>query len=110
MSGKREIANLFDNMIKKSSGEKPTRRKFLQAAGAAAIGVPLVFKDSFSIQRRNYSAIVIGAGLSGLAAAHQFKQAHWNVTVLEARERVGGRVLSYSFEGSDLVCELGGEW
>ncbi|HKR00562.1 MAG TPA: FAD-dependent oxidoreductase, partial [Pyrinomonadaceae bacterium] len=92
------------------SNVKFSRRKFLQAAGAAAVGVPLLGRDAFSIQRRNYSAVIIGAGLSGLAAAHALKQAHWNVTVLEARERIGGRVLSYSFKDSDLVCELGGEW
>jgi monoamine oxidase len=94
----------------KSSRQKLSRRKFLQSAGAATAGLPLVFKNSFSIQRRNYSAIVIGAGLSGLAAAYALKQAHWNVTILEARERIGGRVLSFSFKDSDLVCEMGGEW
>lgn len=98
-------------MLKQNlSTRKFTRRRFLQAAGTAAIGVPLLFKDSFSIQRRNYSAIIIGAGLSGLAAAYTLKQAHWDVTVLEARKRIGGRVLSFSFKDSDLVCELGGEW
>jgi monoamine oxidase len=98
-------------MLKQNlSRQKVTRRKFLQAAGTAALGVPLLFKDSFAIQRRNYSAIIIGAGLSGLAAAYTLKQAHWDVTVLEARPRIGGRVLSYSFKDSDLICELGGEW
>jgi monoamine oxidase len=52
---------------------------------------------------------VIGAGLSGLAAAYALKD--WNVTVLEARPRIGGRVLSFNFkENPELVCELGGEW
>ena len=33
------------------------------------------------------------------------------MTVLEARERIGGRVFSYSFnENPTLVCEMGGEW
>ena len=88
---------------------EPTRREFLKSAGIAAVGLPVLFGPY--VPRRNYSCVVIGAGLSGLAAAHALKQAGWQVTVLEARERVGGRVLSFSFpENPDLVCELGGEW
>ncbi len=64
------------------------------------------------------SCIVIGAGLSGLAAAYELTKAKWNVTVLEARDRIGGRVFTRRFQqpGSrpgqfpDLYCELGGEW
>ncbi|HEV7890549.1 MAG TPA: NAD(P)/FAD-dependent oxidoreductase [Pyrinomonadaceae bacterium] len=90
---------------------KPTRRQFVRAAGAAALGVPLLFERAFAIQRRRYSCVIIGAGLSGLAAAHALKGAGWDVTVVEARKRKGGRVFSYSFESNpELVCELGAEW
>jgi len=89
--------------------QKPTRREFLKLAGAAAFGVPLVLNRALA--RPTHSCIVIGAGLSGLAAAYSLKRAGWSVTVLEARDRLGGRVLSYSFqENPSLVCELGGEW
>jgi monoamine oxidase len=60
------------------------------------------------------SCIVIGAGLSGLCAADalaRHRDGPWKVTVLEARDRLGGRVNSFRFhEAPSLVCELGGEW
>ncbi|HVG28310.1 MAG TPA: FAD-dependent oxidoreductase, partial [Pyrinomonadaceae bacterium] len=93
-----------------SPPQTPTRREFLKRAGLAAAGVPLLFNQSVPTRRR-HSCVVVGAGLSGLAAAHALRRADWDVTVLEARDRVGGRVFSYSFpESPDLVCELGGEW
>ena len=85
-----------------------SRRRFLSeivatvAAGAAA---PAVFT-----QRRQKSCVVIGAGLAGLAAAYKLKTAGWNVTVLEARDRIGGRVFSHKDQRTGLVCELGAEW
>ncbi len=57
--------------------------------------------------------VVIGAGLAGLAAAYYIEKEKkaWTYTVLEARERIGGRVFSFHFrEEPTLVCELGGEW
>ena len=87
-----------------------TRRDFLKRAGIATLGVPFL-TNSAAFASPAHSCVVIGAGLAGLAAAYALKGAGWRVTVLEARDRVGGRVLSYSFPQSpNLVCELGGEW
>lgn len=74
------------------------------------LGAPLLFRTPV-LARPVRSCIVVGAGLSGLAAAYALTRANWQVTVLEARERPGGRVLSHSFrENPNLTCELGAEW
>jgi monoamine oxidase len=83
------------------------RRRFLKTAAAAAVGFALAPTGVFA-QRRRGTCVVIGAGLAGLAAAQKLKTAGWNVTVLEARSRTGGRVFSHTMSG--LVCELGAEW
>jgi monoamine oxidase len=53
-------------------------------------------------------AIVIGGGLSGLAAAHRLHAAGKRVRVLEARDRVGGRTWTVDFVGGPV--DLGGQW
>jgi monoamine oxidase len=55
---------------------------------------------------------VVGAGLAGLAAATGLAGAGLDVTVLEARERVGGRVWSQQLDTScgPAVIERGGEF
>jgi monoamine oxidase len=53
--------------------------------------------------------IVVGAGLAGLSAAGRLADHGVDLTVLEARERVGGRVWSSTLTNGAVV-ELGGEW
>ncbi len=53
--------------------------------------------------------VIVGAGLSGLSAARALVAGDRSVAVLEARDRVGGRVLNgATADGS--VIELGAEW
>jgi monoamine oxidase len=58
----------------------------------------------------NRTVTVIGAGLAGLSAAYDLHRAGWKVTVLEARDRVGGRVYSLRGFSNGLVAEAGGEF
>jgi monoamine oxidase len=55
------------------------------------------------------SVIVIGAGFAGLAAADALLEAGIDVTVLEARDRVGGRVASRQLPNG-AVIELGADF
>ncbi|WP_053385215.1 flavin monoamine oxidase family protein [Leucobacter celer] len=52
--------------------------------------------------------VVIGAGVAGLTAAHRLRQRGREVLVLEARDRVGGRVKSDLSNG--FLIEVGGQW
>jgi monoamine oxidase len=89
---------------------KFNRRDFLKVLSAALLGIALAPENIFA-QRRKKSCVIISAGLAGLSAAFKLKNAGWNVTILEARDRIGGRVFSYSFpQNKNLVCELGAEW
>src|SRR5687768_11553273 len=86
-----------------------TRRDMIQRSLAAAGA--LLLSDRFGIPAHAAAGrvVVIGAGFSGLAAAYELARAGYEVTVVEARNRVGGRVISFS----DLVpgknVEGGGE-
>lgn len=53
--------------------------------------------------------LVVGAGYSGLAAASAAVDAELSVTVLEARDRVGGRSRNERFSDGTLI-ESGGQW
>lgn len=54
-------------------------------------------------------AIVVGAGLAGLSAASELREAGHEVTVFEARDRVGGRVWSREL-ANGAVIEMGAEF
>jgi len=55
-----------------------------------------------------YDVVVIGAGLSGLTAAYQLQNLNYNVIVLEAKSRIGGRLFSQKIPGG--VVDAGGSW
>lgn len=89
-----------------------TRRAVLGALGATA-GL-MVAGACSTTPRPDPSTpkrvVVVGAGLSGLTAALALRKAGWDVVVLEARDRVGGRVHTlYRPFGDGLHVEAGGE-
>ena len=61
-----------------------------------------------SVKSGPKSVIVIGGGIAGLAAARQLARGGLSVTVLEARERFGGRI--WTIRSRDLPIDVGAEF
>lgn len=53
--------------------------------------------------------VIIGAGLSGLLIASQLKRAGMRVRILEARDRIGGRIFTHTSSGHPPL-EMGATW
>jgi monoamine oxidase len=90
------------------------RRQFLKATLAASAGLLLsantpAFARTSTRVGRGRKVVIIGGGFSGLACAYELQSAGAHVTVLEARKRVGGRVLSFHDVIRTKTVEGGGE-
>ena len=59
--------------------------------------------------RTEVDVVVVGAGFAGLSAARDLMASGRSVAVLEARDRVGGRVRNHDL-GNGKVVEVGGQW
>jgi monoamine oxidase len=93
-----------------------SRRGLLGAAGTgtlAAAGTLLAAPGVASAETTSgnlpstVDTVVVGAGISGLVAARQIARAGRSVLVLEARDRVGGRVLNHTLANGSVI-ESGG--
>lgn len=84
------------------------RRQFLQLSLLAAAS-SITWSCSQSVAKSSKANIlIIGAGIAGLAAARQLKSSGFQVTVLEARNRIGGRI--YTDRTLGLPIDLGASW
>jgi monoamine oxidase len=91
-----------------------SRRDFLKGGSALALSTPSLAREALALSprgaKKQFSCVVIGAGLSGLAAAYRLQRSGWEVTIVEARSRIGGRVWTHRDAKSGLLFEMGGEW
>ncbi len=88
-----------------------SRRTFIKETALATGGV--LFASSFSdlFIAKKPKVIIIGAGFAGLSAALYLHKKKIDFIILEARNRIGGRVFSHTLDEKDnLVIELGAEW
>ncbi|MDG4666310.1 FAD-dependent oxidoreductase [Mycobacterium sp. 236(2023)] len=84
------------------------RRQFTFGLGALA-AVPLLAScGGGGREVRRERVIVVGAGMAGLSAARRLADAGVSVTVVEARQRIGGR--TWTDDSLGLPIDLGGAW
>jgi monoamine oxidase len=95
------------------AGRGLTRRDALRAGAAASAG--LLLREHLGAAppaKKPRRVVVIGAGFAALACADELAYAGYDVTVVEARDRLGGRVQSLKdeqFVKGGKCVELGGE-
>ncbi len=99
-----------------------TRRSLLEQIGAMggvgatylameALGLAVATPagaENFSLPKgsgNGRSVVILGAGVAGLVSAYELTQAGYRVTVLEARDRIGGR--AWTIRGGDRIEQIG---
>src|SRR3954470_18462253 len=93
-----------------SGSEGLTRRQLVGGAAATATAAALGATPTLAARRApDADVVIVGGGLSGLAAAYTVMKSGRTPLVLEARPRVGGRTLNHPIGGGKVI-EAGGEW
>lgn len=104
--------SLFARLQRKygSKDDLLSRREMLKATLVTSAGllVPATAlgQDAKRVDKR---IVVVGAGFAGLACADLLKSKGYDVTVVEARDRLGGRVVTFTDFVKDKTVEGGGE-
>ena len=87
-----------------------TRREMIQRSLAAAAG--LLLTEQFAgraFAQQGRKVVIVGGGFSGLAAGYELSKVGYDVTVVEARNRIGGRVITFRDMVPGKIVEGGGE-
>ena len=79
--------------------DEPSSEYSIQMCNASRYGLPKC------LQCKNIA--IIGAGVAGLTAAVELAHAGHRVTVYEASNRTGGRILTHREPGTNFLTELG---
>ena len=108
-------------MTDEPAGSAMTRRQLLSMIGSTAGGTAmyqamsslgLAAESPFKAPSRltgapaGASVLVLGAGIAGMVAAYELRNAGYRVQVLEYNDRAGGR--NWTLRGGDRYTELGG--
>jgi monoamine oxidase len=98
--------SLFARLAHRHNPVSPAeRRRFMQQSLAVGAGLLLSDLPAAWAKARAASAgkrvVVVGGGFAGLACAYELKMAGHDVTLIEATNRVGGRVLSFNAENKN---------
>jgi monoamine oxidase len=108
-------------MTKAPLADSPSRRDLLRMIGASAGATAMYhamsslgfaadspYRGPIDLQGapKGASVLILGAGLAGMSAAYELRNAGYRVQVLEFNGRPGGR--NWTLRGGDVYTELGG--